>query len=117
MLACIMQITQTKMEPDITVLALTGRLTLGREGQAFEAALDELIGQGNRKFILNLKELDYLDSAGLGMIIGSVGKVQKAGGGLRVAHVGSRVMQVLKLTRTDAILPLDADLAAAAAKL
>ena len=75
-----MQITQTKIEPDIVVLALAGRLTLGKEGQAFEAAMEDLIGQGNRKFILNLKELDYLDSAGLGVIIGSVGKVAKVGG-------------------------------------
>lgn len=110
-----MQINQRKIEPDIAVVEPVGRLTLGRETQAFEALVAGLIAAGERKIVLDLKLMEYLDSAGLGVILASASKARQAGGALRLAGVGGRVMQVLKITRTDAVLSLDADVATAAA--
>jgi anti-sigma B factor antagonist len=111
-----MQINQRKIEPDIAVVEPIGRLTLGRETQAFEALVTGLVTAGERKIVLDLKLLEYLDSAGLGVILSAASKARQAGGALRLASVGTRVMQVFKLTRTDAVLSLDADVAAAVAK-
>lgn len=111
-----MQITQSRIEPDIDVVALVGRLTLGRETTAFEAAIADLVTRGARKVVLDLTQLDYLDSAGLGVILASASKLKQAGGLLRLAKVGPRVMQVLKLTHTDAVLPLDPDVSTSAAQ-
>jgi anti-sigma B factor antagonist len=102
-----MQINQTRIEPDVTVIAPVGRLTLGRETQAFESAMTELVTKGERKLVLDLKQLDYIDSAGLGVILASASRAREAEGMVRLANVGTRVMQVLKLTRTDAVLPID----------
>jgi anti-anti-sigma factor len=111
-----MQITQSRIEPDIDVVALVGRLTLGRETTAFEAAIDALLAKGARKVVLDFSQLDYIDSAGLGVILSAASKLKQAGGSARLAKVGTRVMQVLKLTHTDSVLSLDPDVAASAAQ-
>ena len=110
-----MQINQSRIDIDVAVVSLVGRLALGRETQAFETLVADLIAKGERKIVLDLTLLEYLDSAGLGVILASASKARQAGGALRLAGVGGRVLQVLKLTRTDAVLSLDADTATAAA--
>lgn len=111
-----MQINQSRVELDVAVVSVEGRLTLGRETQALEALVADLIAKGERKIVLDLKLLEYLDSAGLGVILASASKAKQAGGAVRLAGVGGRVLQVLKLTRTDAVLSLDADVATAASQ-
>lgn len=110
-----MQITHSKIEPGVAVLAPVGRLTLGREAGEFESAFTGLIAQGERKLVLDCTRLDYIDSAGLGVILSAASKAKQAGAEFRLAHVNTRVAQVLKLTRTDTVLQVTADLAAAAA--
>ena len=104
-----MEITQSRIEPDITVVAPAGRLTLGRETLAFENMVADLIGKGAQKVILDMTQLAYVDSAGLGVLLQTASKLKQAGGGLRLANVGTRVMQVIKMTHTDSVLPSDAD--------
>ena len=111
-----MEITQKRIEPDVAVVAPVGRLTLGRETHAFEATIADLVAKGERKVVLDLKELAYVDSAGLGVILASASRLKQAGGALRLANVGGRVLQVIKMTHTDSVLPLDADVASAAGK-
>ena len=110
-----MQISQSRIEPDISVVALVGRLTLGRETAAFEAAVAELLAKGERKVVLDLTQLDYVDSAGLGVILAAASKVRQSEGALRLAGVGGRVLHVLKLTHTDSVLSLDPDVRSATA--
>ncbi len=111
-----MEITQSRIEPDITVVAPAGRLTLGRETLAFETMFADLISKGAQKVILDLAQLAYVDSAGLGVLLQSASKIKQAGGGLRLSNVGPRVMQVIKMTHTDSVLPIDADVPTSATK-
>jgi anti-sigma B factor antagonist len=104
-----MEITQSRIEPDITVVAPAGRLTLGRETLAFENMVADLIAKGAQKVILDMTQLAYVDSAGLGVLLQTASKLKQAGGGLRLANVGTRVMQVIKMTHTDSVLPSDVD--------
>lgn len=111
-----MELNHSRIEPGgIAVVAPSGRLTLGREAREFESAVAALIAQGERKLVLDCRELDYIDSAGLGVILASASNAKQAGAELRLANVGSRVMQVFKLTRTDTVLQVTANLETAAA--
>ena len=69
----------------------------------------DLIAKGAQKVILDMTQLAYVDSAGLGMLLQTASKIKQAGGGLRLANVGTRVMQVIKMTHTDSVLPSDVD--------
>jgi anti-sigma B factor antagonist len=71
------------VDPDITVVELSGRLNLGNTLQSIESALHKLIADGARKLVIDLAQLTYIDSAGMGMLIGCNGRIEQAGGSLR----------------------------------
>jgi anti-sigma B factor antagonist len=107
---------QTKhLQPDIVVLEITGRITIGRDCQHVEWAVDSLVDEGRKKVILDLTGVTHIDSTGIGIIVMSAGKVKKAGGELRVAGAAGHVEQVLKLTHVDQIVGLHPTTDAAAA--
>lgn len=106
MLARTMESTIRSAAPGTTVIALNGRLTLGNASQRVEWLIEDQIKQGNTKLILDMAEVSYLDSAGLGILMISSGRAQKAGGALRVARLTDRVREVLRLTHADEVLPV-----------
>jgi anti-sigma B factor antagonist len=108
-----MQIDKKRIEPDITVLEFTGKIVLGRETQRIEWMVEELLRQNERKVIFDLTNVDYIDSAGLGVITSCFGKARECGGALRLAGASDRVMQIFKMTGLDAILPLHPNATAA----
>jgi len=109
----ILNVVQKTVEPDITVLALEGRLSLGRECQRVEDMVRQLKESGHKKLVFDLTQLNYSDSAGLGMMAMAAAMMRSAGGDLRLAAPVSRVVDALKLTQLDKILPIYPDLAAA----
>lgn len=107
---------QTKhVEPDIVILEITGRITLGRESKQLEWAVETLVGEGRKKVIFDLAGVTNVDSTGIGIIVMSAGNLKKAGGQLRVAGASPHVEEVLKVTNVDKIVGLHATTAAAAA--
>jgi anti-sigma B factor antagonist len=107
---------QTKhLQPDIVVLEITGRITLGRESKQLEWAVENLVGEGRKKVIFDLTGVTNVDSTGIGIIVMSAGKLKKAGGELRVAGATAHVEDVLKMTNVDQIVVLHPTTAAAAA--
>jgi anti-sigma B factor antagonist len=106
---------QTKdLPPDIVVLEIKGRITLGRESKQLEWAVETLVGEGRKKVILDLSGVTNVDSTGIGIIVMSAGKLKKAGGELRVAGATAHVEEVLKMTNIDQIVVLHSTTAAAA---
>jgi anti-sigma B factor antagonist len=107
---------QTKdLLPDIVVLEIKGRITLGRESKQLEWAIESLVGEGRKKVIFDLTGVTNIDSTGVGIIVMSAGRMKKAGGELRVACAAGHVEQVLKMTNVDqiiAILPTSTEAAA-----
>ena len=99
------------------VLALIGRLTLGRDCQQVERQLDDLLGQGKLRVILDLSDLNYIDSAGVGMVVMCFGKLKKSGGTLRVAGAAGLVEQTLKMTHVHQIIQFFPTVEAAAESL
>ena len=107
---------QTKhLQPDIVVLEITGRITIGRECKELEWATEDLVREKRRKVIFDLTGVTYIDSTGIGIIVMSAGRVKEAGGELRVAGATGHVEQVLKLTNVDQIVRLHPTTVAASA--
>ncbi len=112
-----MEYQSNETETGVTVMRVSGMLTRGSKGEQFEWALEQLISDGARKLIIDLSAVPYVDSAGLGILVGTVGKMNKAGGKLRVAGLNDRVMQVVKLTQVDRVLSVDQDVEASSKAL
>ena len=90
---------------------------MGNQLQGLEWAVDEAIRGGQKRIVLDLSQVGYVDSAAVGVLVGCSGVAKNAGGDLRIAGVTDRVKTILKLTRVDAVLHLDATTEAAVAAL
>jgi anti-sigma B factor antagonist len=103
---------ETKMRQigDVTVVELTGRLLLGNALGYAENAISRLIDDGTRKLVLDLAGLDHMDSSGLGMLIFCGGRMEQAGGRMRVAGAIPAVAKVFQIAHADRVLQFDPDL-------
>jgi anti-anti-sigma factor len=109
-------IAQTKthrIEPDITVFEISGRLSLGNLLQSVENSIQGLIDGGARKLVIDLSGLSSIDSAGIGMLISCGGRMDHSGGHVRIVGAQGSVARVLEMVHMHRIVPLDADLASA----
>ena len=106
-----------RQEPDLTIMNLTAQLTLGNALQGIEHAIKDLIKQGSRKLVLDLAQLRFLDSAGVGLLAVCAGAMEKAGGRIVIAGAPSKVEQVLLMTSLNRIIGIYPDLAGACAAL
>jgi anti-sigma B factor antagonist len=100
----ILDIKDKRIEPDITVLELSGKIILGNESKRLEWRVDECLKQNQTKVIFDLAGVTTLDSTGIGIITFCYGKLKQAGGGLRVAGAQGMVGQTLKLTNVDTLV-------------
>jgi anti-sigma B factor antagonist len=83
----------------VMVLDIVGRLTIDEAAQHLKDKINSLIAQGRNKVVLNLKNVPYIDSGGLGQLVASYGSVMKAGGALKLLNVNTRNHDLLSITR------------------
>jgi anti-sigma B factor antagonist len=83
----------------IDVLDVEGRIVLGEESNAFREKVKSLLAAGKKNIILNLANLVYIDSAGLGTLVASFHSARSQGGTLKMAHLGSKFKEILQVTR------------------
>jgi anti-sigma B factor antagonist len=86
----------TRQFGDVTVVDVRGRFTL-IEGEAVYDLLLDLIEDGRRKLLLNLRDVTYLDSSGVGQLVRSLKTVQKHGAQLKAVELSPRISEVLQL--------------------
>ncbi len=110
-----LEIQTKRLEPDIVVLEIAGRLTLGRECKQLEWATDNLIREQQKKVIFDLSGVTRIDSTGIGILVMSAGQMKKAGGQLRLAGATGHIQQVLLVSGVNKLVPLHSTAAAAAA--
>jgi anti-sigma B factor antagonist len=101
-----LQIETRRLEPDITLLELTGKISLGRESQRIETLVQDLLRQEQKKIILDISRVDHLDSTGIGILAYCYGTVNRSSGELRIAGASGKVLHLLQITRLDSVLPL-----------
>lgn len=96
---------------DVTVVRCSGRIVAGVEMEKLEADLNARVDSCKR-FVLNLREVNFLDSSGVGMIVRFAGSTKAAHGATKLCDLSEIVAKVLKLTRLDRVLeihPTEAD--------
>jgi anti-sigma B factor antagonist len=103
------------LQPDIVVLEMTGRITLGNDCRQVEWTTNKLVEDKHTKVIFDLSGITHVDSTGIGIIVTVAGQMKKAGGQLRVAGANNHVEQLLKMTSVDQIVALHPTATAAAA--
>ncbi len=106
-----------QFEPDITGVSCAGRFTLGTRLSETEALFDSLIQDGVRKLVLDLTHVEFVDSAGLGIIMHIFGEIGQLGGHFRIAGANDQVKRLFDITHTKAILAIDPDLITSVKKL
>ncbi len=84
---------------DVTVLDAAGRITLGEGASTFRGAIRDLVAKGNKKILLNLGEVSYIDSSGIGELVSGFTTVQNAGGQLKLVGLSKRVKDLLQITK------------------
>lgn len=84
---------------DVTVLDLKGRMTMGEGDELLKDKVNSLILQGRKKLVLNLADVPYVDSAGLGEIVRTYTTVTKQGGNLKLANLTKRITDLLSITK------------------
>ena len=109
----LLQIEEKKIDHDITVVELVGKLALGRESQRIETMVDELLKSGRVLVVLDMSGVDYIDSAGVGLVALTSGRLKEGGGKMIVVAPEGRVLTLLKMTQITLIVTVSPTIDAA----
>jgi len=84
---------------DVMVLDVRGKVTLGEGDEMLKDKVNSLVNQGHKKIVLNLAEVPYIDSAGLGEIVRTYTTVSRQGGSLKLLNLTKRITDLLSITK------------------
>jgi anti-sigma B factor antagonist len=84
---------------NVTILDLKGKITLGEGDEVLKDKINSLIQQDRKRILLNLGEVPYIDSAGLGEIVRTYTTVSRQGGQLKLVHLTKRITDLLMITK------------------
>ncbi len=93
-----MQIDQRAVG-DVVLLDVKGRITMGEGDELLKDKVNSLVNQGHKKIVLNLAEVPYIDSAGLGEIVRTYTTVSRQGGSLKLLSLTKRITDLLSITK------------------
>ena len=93
-----MQITERSIG-DVMVLDLKGKITLGEGDELLKDKVNSLVNQGHKKIVLNLADVPYIDSAGLGEVVRTYTTVSRQGGSLKLLNLTKRITDLLSITK------------------
>ena len=89
----------TRRVDDVSVVDVAGRITLGEGSSGLRETLREMVGKGQKKILLNLGEVSYIDSSGIGELISGFVTVTNNGGQLKLLNLTKRVEGLLQITK------------------
>jgi anti-sigma B factor antagonist len=84
---------------NVAIVDLSGRITLGEGCGLVRGTIKEQVNAGNRRILLNLQNVSYIDSAGLGELVGSYATVTNVGGDIKLLNVQGKVKDLLQVTK------------------
>jgi anti-sigma B factor antagonist len=84
---------------NVAIIDMSGRITLGEGAGLLRGTIKDLVAAGQNKILLNLKDVNYIDSAGLGEMVGSYASVTNQGGDIKLLNVQSKVTDLLQITK------------------
>jgi anti-sigma B factor antagonist len=83
----------------VSIVALDGRIVLGEESNALREKVKSMMAAGKKKIVLNMDNITFIDSAGLGTLVAAHHSVKTQGASLRLCHLGSKFQEVLQITK------------------
>ena len=84
---------------DVVILDLSGRITIGEGTVVLRDTLQKLLADGDRKFLVNLEAVDYIDSSGLGELVTAFTTVRNQSGHLKLLNLTRRIRDLLQITK------------------
>ncbi len=103
----------TRQVDGITVLDLSGRITLGEGSVQLRDAVRDLLAKGQKKILLNLGEVNYIDSSGIGELVSAFTTVKNQGGDLKLLNLTKKVHDLLQITKLYTVFDVKDDEASA----
>jgi len=103
----------TRQVGEVTVVDAAGRITLGEGASIFRDTLRDLASGGKKKLLLNLAEVSYIDSSGIGEMVSGFTTVTNAGGQVKLLNLTKRVKDLLQITKLYTVFEVFDDEAAA----
>src|SRR5205823_7385495 len=97
----------------VTILDLSGRITLGEGSVVLRDTIREVLGKGEKKILLNLGDVTYIDSSGIGELVSAFTAVRKEGGDLKLLNLTKKVHDLLQITKLYTVFDVKDDEAAA----
>jgi anti-sigma B factor antagonist len=89
---------------DLVILSLFGKIMGGPEATEINDRINQLIDEKKLKIVIDLEQVEWLNSSGLGILIGAVTLLKNNKGDLRLIHVSDRIQNLLKITKLETVL-------------
>ena len=103
----------TRQVGDVSVVDVAGRITLGEGSSALRDTMRDMVGKNQKKILLNLGDVSYIDSSGIGELVSGFTTVTNSGGQLKLLNLNKRVKDLLQITKLYTVFDVHEDEAAA----
>lgn len=94
---------------DVTLIDVSGRITLGEGSAMLREMLRDLLGKGQKKIVLNLGDVNYIDSSGIGELVSGFTTVKNQGGELKLLNLTKKVHDLLQITKLYTVFDVHSD--------
>jgi len=105
--------TAVRYVGDVAIIDVSGRITLGEGSGMLRELIKDLVKAGDKDLLVNLNEVTYMDSCGLGELVGAYASVTNAGGAIKLLNPQGRVAEILNVTKLYTVFETFSDEAAA----
>ncbi len=105
----------TRQVDGVTIVDLSGRITLGEGSVVLRDTIKDLLGKGQKKILLNLGDVSYIDSSGIGELVSAFTSVRNQGGELKLLNLTKKVHDLLQITKLYTVFDVKDDEAGAIA--
>ena len=105
----------TRQVDGITILDLSGRITLGEGSVTLRDAVHDVVAKGSKHILLNLENISYIDSSGIGELVSAFTSVKNSGGELKLLNLTKKVHDLLQITKLYTVFDIKDDEATAVA--
>ena len=89
----------TRQANDVTIVDLSGQIKLGEGSSVLRDTVKDLLGKGQKKILLNLGDINYIDSSGIGELVSAYTSVRNQGGDMKLLHLTKKVHDLLQITK------------------
>jgi anti-sigma B factor antagonist len=93
----------------VTLIDISGRITLGESSAMLREMLRDLLSKGQKKIVLNLGDVSYIDSTGIGELVSSYTTVKNQGGELKLLNLTKKIHDLLQITKLYTVFDVHAD--------